>query len=194
MLKRLELAILAGVIVGVIFSSFSAFAGESQQIRQEVFRLHLLANSDSAADQALKISVRDAVPAHRSELFAGEMTRQEVARLTGDHLDEIQQTAQAEVWRQGYDYPVSAQIVNMYFETRQYADGFILPAGRYDAVRVTIGQGEGENWWCIMFPPMCIPAAQPGESDLELQISQLGESPGYRPKFAVVEIIESLRG
>ena len=192
MLQRFEFAILIGIIFAVAMSSFGAFAGESARIREEVFRLHIVANSDSECDQALKLAVRDAVLSQRPELFAVGATLDEARELAALQLHEIEGIARAEVVRRGYDHPVRAEIVNMHFATRQY-EGFILPAGRYDAIRLTIGQGAGENWWCIMFPPMCIPAASQDTHPVEEQIVQLGQAPRYRAGFAVVEIWEGLR-
>ncbi|MCL2857555.1 MAG: stage II sporulation protein R [Oscillospiraceae bacterium] len=192
MLKRFEFAVLIGVIFAVAMSSIVAFAGESARIRDEVLRLHIVPNSDSESDQALKLAVRDAVLAERPELFAGGTTRDEARELAALQLYEIERTAQAEVALRGHDYPVSAEVVNMHFATRHY-EGFILPAGRYYAIRLTIGQGQGENWWCIMFPPMCIPAASQETHPLEEQLAGLGQTPLYRPGFAVVEIVEGLR-
>ena len=192
MLKRFEVAILIGIIAGVIISSVGAFAGQSEQIRRQVFRLHVLASSDSEQDIALKLAVRDAVLEGRPEIFSDAACKEEARRLAAKHLEEIEQIAHDEILRLGHSYEVSAQIVDMYFGTGRY-EGFILPAGRYGAVRIVIGQGSGQNWWCIMFPPMCIPAAQPSDTSLEEQIARLGQTPNYRPKFAVVELIESLR-
>ena len=192
MLKRFELALLLGVIISVVLTSVSAFAQESAQIRGEVVRLHLLANSNSPGDQALKLKVRDAVLTARPEIFEGSYTRQQALELASEHLPEIKQIARDEISRQGYNYPVYAEIVNMYFATIRY-EGFILPAGRYDAIRLVIGEGTGENWWCVMFPPMCIPAVKaPGGHPVEEQIARLGQTPRYQPKFAVVELVESI--
>ena len=192
MLNRFELAILVGIVFGVSLSSFGAFAGESARIREEVLRLHIVPNSDSESDQVLKLAVRDAVLNELPELFAGSSTRDEARKLAALQLPEIEEIAAIEVVRRGYGYPVRAEIVNMHFATRQY-EGFILPAGRYDAIRLTIGEGQGKNWWCIMFPPMCIPAASQEPHPLEEQLAQLGQSPRYRPGFAVVELVEGLR-
>ena len=192
MLKRFEFAILIGIIFGVAMSSAGAFASESAQIREEVLRLHIVAGSDSQSDQTLKLAVRDAVLGKRSELFAGGTTRDEARELAVLQLPEIENIARDEIARLGYGYPVRAEVVNMHFATRQY-EGFILPAGRYYAIRLTIGEGQGENWWCIMFPPMCIPAASQEPHPLEEQLAHIGQTPRYRPGFAVVEIVEGLR-
>ena len=186
-MRRLEIAILIGVIAAAIFSSFGVFAGESARVREQVLRLHVVANSDSPADQALKLEVRDAILDTRP--FAGAYTKEQSLQIAAEQLGEIERVARQAIALQGYTYPVTAEIVNMHFATRQY-EGFILPGGRYDALRLTIGQGAGENWWCIMFPPMCLPAAQADPLPIEEQIYRLGQPARYRPKFAVVELIE----
>ena len=192
MLRRFDFAILIGIIFAIAVSSFGAFAGESARIREEVLRLHIIASSDSESDQELKLAVRDAVLSERPELFAGGATKAEARELALVHLPEIERIAADKIVRRGYGYPVRAEVVNMHFATRQY-EGFILPAGRYDAIRITIGRGEGQNWWCIMFPPMCIPAASPSGHQLEEQLAYLGQTPRYRVGFAVVELVENLR-
>ena len=192
-MKRIELAVLIGVILSVVVSSFSVFARESEQLRDEVLRLHIMPNSDSYADQQLKLAVRDAVLREQPELFVEAITREDALVQARERIIEIEQLALIEVSHRGYDYSVTADVVNMYFPTRNY-EGFILPAGRYWAVSITIGSGGGQNWWCVIFPPMCIPAAQPPtERTPEEQLVRLGETPHYRPKFALVELIESLR-
>ena len=192
MLKRFEIALLIGLIVGIMISSLSAFASESAQIRSQVLRLHVIANSDNEEDVDLKFAVRDAVLESRAELFASAGDIEEIRELAAQSLDIIEAAARDEISRRGYSYTVRAELVNMYFATRQY-EGFIMPAGRYDAVRLIIGDGGGENWWCVMFPPMCLPAAGQGSgASLQERINALGQTPQYVPKFAIVELIEGL--
>jgi len=191
-MKRIELAALIGMIVAVLLSAFTAFAGDCADVRQQVLRLHVMANSNSNEDQALKLAVRDAVLEGTARLFSDAHDKSQIEENAAGHLSEIQALAQAEILRQGYDYPVEAQLVNMFFDTRAYGE-LTLPAGYYDAVRITIGSGEGKNWWCMMFPPMCIPAASPGDGGpLEEQIRELEQHPQYEPKFAVVELLETV--
>ena len=106
----------------------------------------VLANSDSQEDQALKLKVRDRVLEYSEGLFQNAQTREEAEALAAAHLQELCQAAQDEVYRQGYDYPVKAEITNMFFDTREY-ETVTLPAGCYDALRITIGEAEGHNWW-----------------------------------------------
>lgn len=191
-MKRIELAALIGMIAAVILSAFTAFAGDCADVRQQVVRLHVMANSNSNEDQALKLAVRDAVLEGTAQLFSDAQDKSQVEQNAASHLADIQDIARAEILRQGYDYSVEAQLVNMFFDTRTYGD-LTLPAGYYDAIRITIGSGQGKNWWCMMFPPMCIPAATPGDGGpLEQQIKDLGQQPQYEPKFAVVELLETV--
>ena len=113
-----------------------------------------------------------------------------------DHIEKVRQTAQDEVYANGYDYQVNAEIVNMYFTTRQY-ETFTLPAGMYDAVRITIGEAKGHNWWCVLYPPLCLPAAQP-EEEIEQALTEeeadlVTRNPQYEVRFAVVEWFEDLK-
>jgi stage II sporulation protein R len=114
----------------------------------------VIANSDSEADQALKLKVRDGVLyAHFDELSQSE-SADETKTYVAEHLDVIKDTAESVIRAQGYDYSVNVMVANDYFPTANYGD-ITLPAGVYDALRVEIGSAEGKNWWCVMFPPLC---------------------------------------
>lgn len=132
--------------------------GTCEGVRENVVRLHILAHSDSAEDQALKLKVRDAVLAACADWQAVAATPEEALLLAQERLPQLQAVAQQTVASEGYDYPVTARVCRMYFTTRQY-DTVTLPAGMYDAVRLSIGAGEGQNWWCVMYPPLCVGAA-----------------------------------
>lgn len=192
-MKRFEISLVIGIVVSIAVCSISAFAQECGEIRKDVLRLHILANSDLEEDQELKLAVRDAVLEGTQELFASVSGKEEIKAKAEENNELIREIAQRTVAEHGRDYDIKVSIVNMYFETREYGDN-TLPAGRYDAVRIVIGEGAGHNWWCVMFPPMCIPAATDKEStSLEEQIHDLGQTPRYEPKFAVVEAVENLR-
>lgn len=192
-MKRLDIALLFAVVFSVCAASFSGFAADCDAVRQNTLRLHILANSDSAADQELKLAVRDRILENTEELFESPRSLGEAETAARNHLADIEAAARAEIGLRGYDYPVKAEVVNMYFTTRRY-DNVTLPAGRYDAVRVEIGAAEGKNWWCVLFPPLCVPAATPTPAEpLREQIENLGKTPQYIPKFAVVELAESIK-
>lgn len=189
-MRKMDLSLFIGVLVAVLLGSFTGFGAECAEIRENVVRLHVLANSDSPEDQELKYAVRDALLSQSEQLFEEAETRDQAEQRIAEKLQEIEAAAQTEIEARGYRYTAKATLVNMYFDTRQY-DGFTVPAGRYDAVRITIGEGKGQNWWCVMFPPMCVPcASEKPELPIQEQIEALGTQPVYKPKFAVVELIE----
>lgn len=195
-LKKIEISILIGLIFAIAFGSYTTFAAECAQVRQDVLRLHILANSDTEEDQALKLKVRDRILREAGQVFETPETLDDAKEAAAKNLDEVRRIAQDEVNANGYSYEVNAEIVNMYFTTRQYEE-FTLPAGMYDAVRITIGEAEGKNWWCVLYPPLCLPAAQPKE-ELEQSLTQeeadlVTRNPQYEVRFAVVEWFEGLK-
>ena len=201
------LAVGIALVVSVVFTfviSFSAFAAESASIRAKTLRLHILANSDSTEDQALKLAVRDRIITETGALFSGGSTREDAKEQIAGRLSEIQRIAIEEIQARGYDYSVNIEMVNMFFTTRTY-DGVTLPAGKYDALRVVIGAGVGQNWWCVLYPPLCLPAAA-GDAAGGARDDALAEvldekergvvesSPKYEVRFKVVEWWERLFG
>ena len=177
----------------------TALWAEATQVRlaSQVIRLHVLANSDSEEDQALKLAVRDRVLETTSALLAGETEPQAAAVLLNQHLDDIAQTAAQEISAQGHDDRVEVRLEQTWFPTRQY-QGISLPAGNYLALRVLIGAAEGHNWWCVVFPNLCLPAVS--ERALEAstltpgQISLLQEEEtSYVFRFKTLELWQSLK-
>lgn len=151
-------ALLCGFIVSVA-CSFVNFSGKCDNISNKVFRLHIIANSNSDEDQSLKLKVRDRILKDFSVNTSKVKDMQEAEIVAKNNIERLRISAQDEVYRNGYNYPVKAEIVNMHFNTRFY-ENVALPAGNYDAFRITIGEAQGKNWWCVMFPPMCLPAAE----------------------------------
>lgn len=177
----------------------TALWAEATQVRlaSQVIRLHVLANSDSEEDQALKLEVRDRVLETTSALLAGETEPQAAAVLLNQHLDDIAQTAAQEISAQGHDDRVEVRLEQTWFPTRQY-QGISLPAGNYLSLRVLIGAAEGHNWWCVVFPNLCLPAVS--ERALEAstltpgQISLLQEEEtSYVFRFKALELWQSLK-
>ena len=144
-------------------------AGSQSALADKVVRLHVIANSDSDADQALKLRVRDAVLAAAGDCLDGITDRRSAENILSGKLQALADAGAAEVAAQGFDYPVSVSLENCWFPTKEY-DGFALPAGTYRAVRVVIGEGAGRNWWCVLYPGLCSFAqggyALPAEKDL----------------------------
>ena len=126
----------------------------STNLSEAVFRLHVLANSNSEEDQSLKLKVRDSLLNYMNNLCSNCSTKVEAISLANIHKDDFQQIAENTIKENGYNYPVKININNFYFPTKNYGD-ITLPAGFYDALRVEIGEAKGKNWWCVMFPSLC---------------------------------------
>lgn len=196
-LKLIEIALLIGLAV-FLASGGLALRAQSQ-LAERVVRLHVLANSDGQEDQALKLLVRDRVLARATELLTQARDRTEAEALLRAELPELEALAVRELRANGCAYPVTAELADTEFPTREY-DGFTLPAGEYLALRVVIGEGAGRNWWCVVFPPLCtaasadVPAAALAAGLTEDQVGLITEEDrGYVLKFKAVEWWEELR-
>jgi len=192
-LKCVLRAVFCGFIICFV-TSMTNFDAQSKEIANEVFRLHILANSDSNEDQALKLAVRDEIQKFCENIDKTAKTKEEAEKIIKQRLPEIIEIASREVHKRGFSYPVKGEIVNMYFTNRVY-DSITLPAGNYDAVRITIGNGKGHNWWCVMFPPICISAAENSAqiSDvLNCEQTKLVTDQKYEYKFKIYELYQNL--
>ena len=193
MWKKLEIALLLALAATLLWGAASLHRQET--LSRKMIRLHVIANSDSDADQALKLQVRDAVLARATELLTQSADMTDAWSRLEDALPALEQTASAAC---GGAYPVRAELAETEFPLKEY-DGFALPAGEYLALRVVIGEGAGRNWWCVVYPPLCTAACtdledvavQAGmdESDMKLITGQ----EGYVLKFRAVELWERLR-
>ena len=134
--------------------AFSYVNAVSTDIANSVFRLHVIANSDSKEDQDLKYIVRDNVLAYMNDLCKDTKSKEEAIRIANEHLDEFKQVAMDTIKEKGFNYDVTVEIGNFSFPTKTYGD-ISLPSGYYDALRIKIGNADGKNWWCVMFPPLC---------------------------------------
>ncbi len=170
------------------------FEGECRSISDRVLRVHILANSDSKADQALKLKVRDVLLAEGESLYSDVHSKEEAQRITSDNLDYFAKLAHKTLKENGCDYSVSAQMANVCFDTRHY-DNITMPGGYYDALQIKIGKAQGKNWWCVMYPSLCIGAA--AETDnLENKLTDdqyniVNSHDRYVFKFKIVEIFNS---
>ena len=148
-------------ILLVFAAAFVLLGAESwlmqRDLANKTIRLHVVANSDSAEDQAQKLRVRDGIVEAVSRLTADCNTAQEAEAVLSAHLSELTQTAQQVLRQEGSDYSAEALLTVEFFSTRNY-DSFDLPAGKYPALRVNIGAAEGKNWWCVVFPSLCTAA------------------------------------
>lgn len=174
--------------------SLCGFSAQCEDIADRVVRLHILANSDSEADQALKLKVRDAILEETAGMLDGVLStalaREELAKA----LPAIEAAAKRTLLANGSDDAVTVELCEMYFTTRQY-DTLTMPAGVYDALRVTIGEGKGHNWWCVVFPPLCLSGAgQTLDGVLTDEETDIVTAPsGYEVRFKLVEWVEGIR-
>ena len=152
-IKNLLIIILL-LFIYCIICAFSYVNAVSTDIQNSVFRLHVIANSDSDEDQNLKYIVRDKVLEYISSISNSSMTKDEVIALASENLNEIQKIAENTIHENGYNYSVKLNIGNFSFPTKKYGD-ITFPAGFYDALKIEIGEAKGHNWWCVMFPPLC---------------------------------------
>lgn len=193
--KKIKISICVSMIVAIIFSICS-FAKTSQEIRSDVLRLHVIANSDSSVDQNLKIRLRDFLLEEGKSIFDGSVNVENAVKKIEPQIPALEKSAKEFIHTSGFDYDVKISLSREYFTTRTY-ETVTLPAGRYLALRVVIGAGEGHNWWCVMFPPMCVPAADKKDEIenifTEDEIKLVESSPKYEIRFKVVEICEEIK-
>lgn len=192
--RLLGKALVCGFVLAAL-CSFFPFAAACGQLPRDVVRLHVVANSNGAEDQAVKLLVRDAVLEEAARWYQGAGSMEEASSRLCTHLQSIAGAARQVLGEQGMGYSATAQMTEMYFPTRDYGD-FRLPAGRYRTLRVTLGEGAGKNWWCVVFPSLCLPAATQEEALLTLpegerQVVEGGQ--GVQVKLKAVELWESLR-
>lgn len=192
---KIEASVLAALLICFVLN-ISSFSEECRNIRSKMLRMHVIANSDSDIDQELKLKVRDAVLAEGKEIFDGSVTADDAKSKILPETERLRKAALTVIENEGFSYDVKITVGNEYFNTRTYDNSVTLPAGYYTAVKVIIGEGKGHNWWCVMFPPMCLPAASKEceisdvlEKD-EVRIVEGGSK--YKFKFKIVEIYEKI--
>lgn len=190
LIKSAVIAFVLTVIYSVI--PFQAVCAE---IPNDVFRFHILANSDTEEDQALKLKVRDKVLEKTKILFDTANSKSDAEEFVKANLETIEKIAQNEVYKNGYNYPVKAEVVNMHFDTRYY-ESYTLPSGMYDALRITIGNAKGHNWWCVMYPSICISTVDEGKDRAKDALSDdeysVVTDDKVEYKFFIVELFQKI--
>lgn len=191
--KNIELGILFGLICAIVLS-FSRFEVRCEELRQNILRLHIIANSDEAADQNLKLAVRDEILKSSTDIFKNCGDVAAACKVAEAQLDNISDIANSVVKENGFNYAADVSVGDAYFDTREY-DDFTLPAGTYKSLIVNLGKGEGKNWWCVVFPCVCVPTADAELSDAvtEAAAQTAENAPKYEIKFKTVEIYEKFK-
>jgi stage II sporulation protein R len=188
-LKAIDISVFVTLIVCIIATV--SFENSCKGIREEILRLHVIANSDEDYDQELKLKVRDSLLRCGETVFSGSEDIISAQGKLQQNTDKLLYSAEEIIRESGYDYDVKIELARSYFPTRVY-DDITLPAGYYKAVRVIIGEGKGKNWWCIMFPPLCLPAATDNKEVISEYLSGdemkiVTSNPEYEIRFWLIE-------
>ena len=170
-----KICILTGICISIVVTGFWIKVKQSKmqkELADQVFRFHVLANSDSVEDQELKMKVKEEILAFMKEELPDSDSADDTKQWAMDHLEEIANVAQEVVLEEGYDYGIAAEVTECEFPEKSYGD-VTFPAGEYETLRIEIGEGEGENWWCVLYPNLCfinaVRAVVPKEGKQELK-------------------------
>lgn len=176
-------------LVCTLLLSMNGFVNACSEMQSNIIRIRVIANSDSAEDQSLKLLVRDAVLRSSNELFSGAESYEDAVIMAKDNLNFFKECAEAAVCAEGFDYSVEVRMGSEFFDTREY-DDFTLPAGEYETLVFTIGEGKGENWWCVMFPKVCVGACSGKLTDTlsEKSANYAQNGSKYVLKFKLVDV------
>ena len=189
----------------ILISAFFYVDAVSSDISDSVFRLHVIANSDSKEDQELKYKVRDKVLEYMNLISKNCTSKEDVINLAKTHQEEFKNIAQNVIKENGYNYNVNIYIGKYDFPTKTYGD-ISFPAGNYDCLRIEIGESQGQNWWCVMFPPLCFVDVTSGIvpedskslmqnnlTDEEYSIISDNHSPDIQIKFGLIEMFNNFK-
>ena len=186
----------------IFISALSYTRAVCSDIQDSVFRLHVIANSDNDDDQRLKYIVRDNIIDFINEISANASSKEDVMKIAQDNIQQIEAIAKQTIIDNGYNYNVTVNIGNFFFPSKKYGD-ITFPPGYYDALKIEIGEAKGQNWWCVMFPPLCFvdvtSGIVPDESKETLKNSLSQEeydlisnnSTDVEIKFKIVEVLQN---
>lgn len=191
-LHPLEISLIIGYITSLLFTNY--LNTEQNNLAEGMIRLHIIANSNSEADQNLKLEVRDEILSYAETLYEENLSPEEAQAIFQENLQELE--AVGRLASKGY--AISAEVTQLWFPTKTY-DNFALPSGEYTALQVKIGEAQGENWWCVAYPPLCVGAAsqtvdqavEAGNFTSAQKEMMTGE--GYVLKFKSIELWENLK-
>ncbi len=200
MLKKIKIsqkALQWGIIFGFlcsVFWSFADFDVSCEELRHNVLRLHIVANSDSDLDQEIKLEIRNRILEHSQSLFSADADLTSALAAAQDHLEDYEKIANGVIKEYGQTYTSAASIGNAFFETRVYEE-FTLPSGSYPSLIINLGEGKGKNWWCVIFPAVCLPA---NGADLDQSVAENGveiaeNGQKYVIRFKTVELYEKIK-
>lgn len=188
-MKKFTVFVSVFLTLTIAFVTFAPLITTAESISDKVLRLHILANSDSTADQSIKLGLRDYFLQKTSEIFDGTTIEEniEIAKKNQEYIESI-----CNEYLEQYNQSAEVEITQEYFKTRVY-DDFIMPAGYYNCVRIKIGEGTGHNWWCIIFPSVCLSSCSSSMYDYMTEEEMELINSGFTPKFKIIEIYEKLK-
>lgn len=193
MQKRLFVFVPFLLSLVLIITTITPAIKMSEDISEKVFRLHILANSDSMEDQELKLKVRNKILDLSNSIYENCTSVEDAISVSKYNIKLITQTAQNVIAFYGYEYEAKSYVVKEFFNTRVY-DNFTLPAGYYNTLKITIGEGKGHNWWCVMYPSVCVTGCiDDFDSDLTYNERKMIENSNYVYRFKVVEIYQKIK-
>lgn len=202
--------VLIVIILLTLYLCCSAYAYAetvSSNLGNNILRLHIIANSDLDQDQALKLKVRDTILDYLNNSSVNLNNKSEAINFVNSHIDELRTLAEETISDEGFSYPVSLTITNCTFPTKKYGN-ISIPSGEYDALRIQIGNAAGQNWWCVLFPPLCFVDISSGvlpdnskellkdsleDEEYELITADLTNSESANLKFKIVELVENIK-
>lgn len=191
----MAIALSLGAVFCTAAGAFITFSENCESVKDEVLRLHIPANSNSAEDQEIKLKLRDYLLSEFGKELSECESLSDAEQKAELLLADIEEKCSEFLLQNGFSYGAKAELVSMYFTTREY-DRLILPAGEYKALRVTLGEGEGNNWWCVIFPQLCVPAvsekSEQRETDANEVLESFGKPQQITVKFAVYEFFYKL--
>ena len=196
-MKKSVLILLSALLLLIALLSILPIHSESL-IYDEVLRLHVIANSDSDADQELKLLVRDAILGETRKILKNVKSREEAEKIISENSALLENIALETVRKNQFDYPVTLELGREKYPTKNY-ESCAFPSGEYLSLRIKIGEASGENWWCVLFPPLCLSAATDkdaftsvGITDSQYQIITETDNPKYKIRFKLLESFEQL--
>lgn len=215
-MKKFIASIGIGLILSIVTTQFSNVTEDYMQyssLHENVLRLHVIANSDSEYDQAIKLEVKDKIVDISSELFTGSLSIEQTKSIAVDNIEDITKVVTEVISENGEVYPVEISVKELDFPVKQYED-ITMPSGVYSSLNVEIGEAKGKNWWCVLYPSMCIPVATSADTDKSEtndninpqadtdtidgispeQEEMLKQPQKYKVKFALFELYEILVG
>ena len=197
MFKLLRLTVTCLLIYGAF--CLGGIMQDRQTLSDDVIRLHVVAASDSEEDQAVKLRIRDAVVEKLSDAMDAVPSAADAKAFLAEHLDEIEETANQVLAQAGFLDTVTVSLGTEAFDTRVY-DTFTLPAGVYESLRIVVGEGEGKNWWCVVFPSLCVPQtthdfadAAVGSGFSDTLASTVSNEEGYEIRFFLLDCLGRLQ-